>query len=301
MVEVADALLRANLVAALAILAVLALRLLARRAFGPEVAYWLWAAPPLAAVATLTPCKTALPPVHPLLNLAPTDLAPQLLVAWIAGVGLALALLGWAQAKFLSEARAGRAGPAVVGVITPRIVMPKDDGRYSEEERALIRAHEREHIARKDPRAGALIALFQCLGWFNPLVHFGAHVARLDQELACDAAVLRRHPRSRALYAKTLLKTQLVGTALPLGCYWPSRSRHPLEVRVELLRRPARDGGIHGPLLVATGVVSAAILAWAVEPQIPFTPPAAAIMAEQARDTGHMSVVLISWPAPVPR
>lgn len=298
MAEIADALLRVNLVASIAILAVLLLRLPARRAFGPEVAYWLWAAPPLAAVATLTPCKTGLPPVHTFLNLAPTDFAPQILAAWGVGLIVALALLGRAQARFLAEARAGRAGPAVVGVIIPRIVMPKDDGRYSEEERALIRAHEREHIARKDPRAGALIAFLQCLGWFNPLVHFGAHVARLDQELACDAAVLRRHPRARALYAKTLLKTQLAGAALPLGCYWPSRSRHPLEVRVELLRHPARDGGLHGPLLVMTGVLSAAILAWAVEPRIPFTPPAAAIVAEQqAMDRGNMTVLLISWPA----
>ena len=77
------------------------------------------------------------------------------------------------------------------------------------------------------------MAAFQCLAWFNPQVHLAVHVARLDQELACDAAVMRRRPRERVLYAKTLLKTQLAGAPLPLGCYWPARGRHPLEVRVQ--------------------------------------------------------------------
>jgi beta-lactamase regulating signal transducer with metallopeptidase domain len=179
--------------------------------------------------------------------------------------------------------------------------MPPDDGRYTEAERALIRAHEREHILRKDPRAGALMAAFQCLAWFNPLVHWAVHLARLDQELACDAAVIRRLPGSRALYAKTLLKTQLAGAALPLGCYWPARSRHPLEVRVELLRRPVGDGSLEGPLLIGAGVVTAAILAWAAEPPLPPPPPRPALIAAEPYNTGHMSVMLVTWRVAAPR
>lgn len=296
MTEVMDALLRVNLVAALAILAVLVLRAPARLRFGPEVAYRLWAAPPLAAFATLTPLKVSQGgPMHPLTHLAPPNLAPTLLIVWLLGVAVAVALMWRAQAAFLRQARAGRAGPAVVGVITPRIVMPPDDGRYSGDERALIRAHEREHIERKDPRAGALMVAFQCLAWFNPFVHLAAHVARLDQELACDAAVLRRHPRSRKLYASTLLKTQLAGMALPLGCYWPARSRHPLEVRVELLCHPTGDGSLEGPLLIGAGVVTAAILAWAAEPPLPPPPPRPALIAAEPYNTGHMSVMLVTW------
>ena len=68
------------------------------------------------------------------------------------------AALQWrAQRAFLRAARDGRAGPAVLGLIRPRIVMPADDGRYAAEERALIRAHEREHIARRDPAAAGLM------------------------------------------------------------------------------------------------------------------------------------------------
>jgi beta-lactamase regulating signal transducer with metallopeptidase domain len=302
MAELMDALLRVNLVGGLAILAVLALRIPARWRFGPEVAYRLWAAPPLAAVATLVPLKTGQPGLHPLAHLAPIHLSPLLLAAWGFGLVVAVVVMARAQAAFLSEARSGRSGPAVVGVVTPRIVMPPDDGRYSAEERALIRAHEREHIARKDPRAGALIAAFQCLAWFNPLVHMAAHVARLDQELACDAAVLRRHPSSRALYARTLLKTQLAGAALPFGCYWPARSRHPLEVRVELLRRPRGDGGLAGPLVIGASVATAALLAWVAEPPLPATPRPIPANIAQTSDYGHMSVMLVTWRvAPVAR
>lgn len=50
--EVCDALLRMNLIAAAMILVVLILRIPMHRHFGPEVAYRLWAAPPLAAFAT---------------------------------------------------------------------------------------------------------------------------------------------------------------------------------------------------------------------------------------------------------
>lgn len=298
MAEVVDALLRVNLVASLAILAVLLLRLPIRHRFGPEIAYGLWAAPPLAAAATIAPLKIQSSTLaRPLAHLAPVSLSPGLLVLWAVGLGLAVGLMWRAQAAFLKSARAGRAGPAVVGIVAPRLVMPPDDGRYTAEERMLIRAHERAHMLRKDPRAGALIAGFQCLAWFNPLVHVAAHFARLDQELACDAAVIRQHPQARALYARTLLKTQLVAAPLPLGCYWPARSRHPLEVRVELLRRPRVDRGIEGFLLISAGIVAAAVLAWAAEPPIVFTPPPP-IWALDGPDTGHMSVMLVTWPAP---
>ncbi|HSV01658.1 MAG TPA: M56 family metallopeptidase [Phenylobacterium sp.] len=300
MTELADILLRANGVAALAIAAVLVLRLPARAAFGAEAAYRLWAAPPLAVAANLLPFKVAPAGTAALGHLAPAHLAGPLLAAWAAGAGVAVLLLWRAQAAFLRAARAGRAGPAVVGVIAPRVIMPPDDGRFSEAERALIRAHEREHICRKDPRAGALAALCQCLAWFNPLVHLAAHVARLDQELACDAAVIRKRPKDRALYARTLLKTQLAGAALPLGCYWPARARHPLELRVELLKRRRREGGLAGSLLIAAALTIGAFLATAAGPPLPRAPVPELPGLEEG-GAGQMSVMLVTWRTSAPR
>mgnify|MGYP000087070976 CR=1 FL=1 len=55
--------------------------------------------------------------------------------------------------------RAGRAGPAVVGVLKPRIVTPDDfTGLYTPREQLVVLAHERTHIARHDARANAAVA-----------------------------------------------------------------------------------------------------------------------------------------------
>jgi beta-lactamase regulating signal transducer with metallopeptidase domain len=296
MTEVLGAFLRANIVGGLAILAVLALRSPMRRAFGPQVAYGLWSLPPVAFVATLMPPPVLQdePAVNPL-AVALADHSLPTFAAWGAGFAATIAFLAWAQWRFVAAARAGRAGPSVVGFIAPRIVMPADDGRYTPEERDLIRAHERQHIERGDPRAGALAAAFQALCWFNPLVHVAAHAMRLDQELACDAAVLARRPRDRALYAKTLLKTQLATQALPFGCHWPARGPHPLEVRVGLLRSQAWHDGMVGHLLLAVGLVTVALAAWNAQPPGEKHPPPMIAFLE-ARGSPTVSVMLITWP-----
>ncbi len=242
-----------NCAAAAAIAVVAVARLPVRRLFGPAVAYQLWLAPPV--VALLTGLFVFVPIDSDLGSAAAAVRTPHLgllLPVWLLGLVAMAGLFTLAQARFLAEVRAGRGGPAVVGFIAPRIVLPADDGGYSPEERELIRAHERAHVARKDPRGAAFVALFQCLCWFNPFVHLAAHLLRLDQELACDAAVVMARPGSRALYARTLLKTQLASAPLPFGCYWPAAGQHPLEVRIAALkRRPdAGPSGFAGAVMV---------------------------------------------------
>ena len=236
------ALLLVNLTGGLAILTVALARLPARRMLGPGAAYQLWLAPLIVALVTLLAC---LVPLDSERGSVVAAAAPQLALfapIWALGAVAVAARAAIAQAHFMAEARAGRAGPAVVGLISPRILLPADDGTYSADERELIRAHEREHVAHKDTRATALCVLIQCLCWFNPLAHLAAHLMRLDQELARDAAVIMGRPGARALYARTLLKSQLAVAPLPFGCYWPARGRHPLEVRVALLKRRTDQG-----------------------------------------------------------
>ena len=272
MTELIAAVLRANFVGAAAILAVIAARPLFRRWFGAETAYVLWLAPPLAVVAGFLPPRVvfALPSVvraaqaqQPAM---PAWLGIALLCLWLLGA----ALMAWRFVRghraFLRQVALGGAEAAVVGFINPRILMPRDDGRFSTDERELMRAHEREHIARGDHQANLWIALFQCLAWFNPLVHMGAHMAKLDQELACDAAILRRNRQARGLYARTLLKAQLEGQRPALVSAWAAGGRHPLEVRVGALSRLAIDDEARGPLLVGLIIVTLAGIAWYAEP-----------------------------------
>lgn len=273
---IADLLL-ANLAASLAILLVFAVRLPARRVFGAEIAYRLWLIVPLAFGASLIPAAEAptgaahssLPRSIPFLQ---PEAASDVIMIWAVGAVATLALMGLGQWRFLRRAKAGAAGPAVVGVIAPRIVTPADhETRFTPAERALVRAHERAHIDRGDPKANAWVALLQGLNWFNPLVHIAAYHLRLDQELACDATVMARRPGDRRLYAQTMLKTQLAATPLPFGCYWPAPSRHPLEARVAMLKqaRPSHTRAMAGFWIVSALSCAAGFGAWAAQPPSP--------------------------------
>jgi TonB family protein len=165
-------------------------------------------------------------------------------------------------------------GPALVGAFRPRIVAPADfDTRYGPEERALILAHERTHLAAGDGLVNALACAAQCLGWFNPLVHIGIRVLRIDQELACDAEVIGRFPNARQTYGQLLLKTQLATEALPLGCHWPAKGQHPLKERIAMLKSPLpalaeRRAGLAVAALMALAAGSAAWGASAKAPHL---------------------------------
>lgn len=279
------ALVRLNLAASLAILLVLMLRRPTRAAFGARVAYGLWLLAPLAAAVMLAPARVvtlaaAQPTTEIVLagSAAPIaaartppslDATPWLLGLWAAGA-LACALwLARAQLQFRRAARAGVAGPAAIGLLRPRIVLPADfEHRYTSRERQVILAHERTHIVRGDPRINALVAAARCAAWFNPLVHLAARLLRIDQELACDAQVVAAHPAARRAYAEAMLKTQLAARPLPLGCYWPASGAHPLAERIGLLGRapPGHLRQAMGIAAIALLALTGAAAAWAARP-----------------------------------
>ncbi|MCR5874679.1 peptidase M56 [Phenylobacterium sp. J426] len=293
--DLLEALARANVAGSLVLLLVILVRRPARRLFGPEAAYLLWAAPVGAALLSLAPWPFGTPwpgaeqmTLRPLVEQA-SDL--RIVVAlWLAGAAAGLALAWRAQAGFERDAREGRAGPAVSGFLVPRVVMPASDP-YSEEERRLIRAHEREHVARGDPKANALAAALQVVFWFNPLIHFGVRRMRVDQELACDAAVLKRFPKSRRVYAEALLKTELARAPLPFGCHWGSI--HPLEVRLAALKGGERRD-LAGLWTAVAFTLCASTLTWAAKPALPDPPP----RGPPADTRPSMSVLLLDIERP---
>lgn len=288
------AILRANAAAAVVVMLVLALRAPVRRLWGPETAYVLWIAPLLAAAAVLMPAR-----VSDAVTVAQAAALPfparNLLATWAAGAAIAIALAIVAQRRFEEVARTGRTGPALIGVFTPRIVMPADDGSYTPEERNLIRAHERTHIARKDPAWRALSTACQCLFWFNPMVHVAAAVMRLDQELACDAAVLRARKGAKAAYGRALLKAQLAGEAAPFVCRWAASGRHPLELRLQLLKSSRRGDDLIAPVFLAAAISLTTFGAWASKPPTPRSEPRVELW--QAVDDAQpaMNVMLIGY------
>jgi beta-lactamase regulating signal transducer with metallopeptidase domain len=294
-------LLRANLAASAAILLILAIRTPVAQRFGARAAYGLWWTAPLAAAASLLPARTVtveapaagLPAIvtsgaQPLAEAAVGqavsgllfDPALALFPAWLFGAAAFLALLMWRQLGFSRQlgrltpeagvyrSEAPGVGPAVIGALRPRIVLPADfEARFSPEERAVVLEHERAHLRNGDHWINGLTALAQCLSWFNPLVHLAAFHLRLDQELACDAVVLTRHPQARRSYAEALLKTQISAAALPLGCAWPARAPHPLKLRIAMLKdAPSGPRRVAGLAFAAAVSVAAGAAAWAAQP-----------------------------------
>jgi beta-lactamase regulating signal transducer with metallopeptidase domain len=273
--ELLLALARCNIAAGAAVLAVLALRRPLRRWFGAERAYAAWLAVPLAAFGSLMPAQLAAGAAGPveatnnqvLAWLAGGGHGRALIVLWLGGALGGIAIAAWRHRRFAAAIRSGRAGPAAVGVIQPRLVTPADFAqRFSDDERRLVRAHEMAHIERLDARYNAAAALATWVCWFNPLLHLGVRAMRLDQELACDATVLRRQPAARRLYAETLLRTHPAAAPV-LGCQWRSPA-HPLEARIGMLTavppsQARRDLGL--AILVAASV-GAFGTAWAMQP-----------------------------------
>jgi TonB family protein len=258
------ALLRANLAASAAILLILVLRRPVRIRFGPMAAYGLWLAAPLCILAGLLPAHApakALAPAVTLIASAADRIAPlapraealsiALTAIWAGGATAAAILFAWRQARFVRslgrlEPLAGApgvlrgqhlgSGPFVLGSLRPRIITPADfETRFDGDARRLILAHEGVHLARGDAAINGLVAVIQCLAWFNPLVHLAASRLRVDQEIACDAAVVARHPAARRLYAETLLGAALTPLSAPFGCHWPAAGAHSLKERLTML------------------------------------------------------------------
>lgn len=283
---------RANLTASVAVLAVAPLRRTVRRVFGASAAYGLWAIPLLMGLASLVPAPEG-GPIAPILLRATRSLPavgaigsgstwPAMVgVAWACGalayatvlliqqLRFALALRGASAAasEGRSVIRAARTdiGPAAVGCA---IILPADfETRYAPAEQAAIIAHEAQHLAQGDVVANAVLALVQCLCWFNPLAHLAAHWIRLDQELACDAAVIARRPGLRRPYAEALLNTPVMALMPPVACAWRPREFHALRDRIQLLkqRAPSRPRRACGALLLALLILGGGFTAWAAQ------------------------------------
>ncbi|WP_262692294.1 M56 family metallopeptidase [Kordiimonas aestuarii] len=209
---------------------------------------------------------------------APTVPDGWLMVLWLAGTCASLGALAYGQRRFMRRhglrartntlrvSRHADVGPAVLGFMTPRIVVPTDfRDAYNRLERRLILAHEQAHIRAGDMQTNALAIAIRSLNWFNPLAYIAYGLFRADQEMACDERVMRRFGQHRRLYAETLLKSQLMGERAPLGCSWFGDTRHPLKDRVAKLARrelsPARR--MLGVTLLLGATSLSGMAAWA--------------------------------------
>lgn len=97
--------------------------------------------------------------------------------------------------------------PALFGYLRPRLLLPEGIfEKLSDKELSFAFMHELGHLKRHDIGVSWLIAGLQVIHWFNPLVWFAFYQLRVDQESACDEAVLSRmKSRQSADYAKAIV------------------------------------------------------------------------------------------------
>lgn len=116
------------------------------------------------------------------------------------------------KAGFSKRARlcvsAAVSGPLTMGILRPRIVLPKDVVQSaSAEELEVILLHEGMHLCHKDQWWGMLWALLQSFCWFNPLLWLAGRRMKQAGELYCDHAVLSLLAEDKRLsYGYTLLR-----------------------------------------------------------------------------------------------
>lgn len=284
---------RLSIVIAAATFVVVVFRIPLRRLAGARVAYLSWGLIPLATVIfgisnviPTAPLSIALPLTIPTQTILATtkhseimpwlDVPQLLLAAWIIGMGFSTAIFASRQHRFTRSlgvlvaecsiasstpiVRAANevAGPLALGFIRPRIVIPCDfNERYTEAERALVIAHELAHIRGGDLFVNALAVILQIVFWFNPLLHWAASRMRFDQELACDARVLRGSfgaTDQTKDYVAAVLKTVLPQQASTLACHW--HSRHPLNERIIAMTTPKPKVLVRrGAQLVLTSII----------------------------------------------
>lgn len=295
-----------TLLLSLALVGVLALRRLWLRCFGAANVMLLWLSVPATLLALFLPAplhhveggasSTFVPETAMPLSAMPNALSEPaittnsseiLLALWLIGAVLMTALLAlrqwryrWSLGRLIAlpdgsfRSHCTDKGPALVGALRPRIVVPANfDQRYNARQQFLILAHERCHLRRGDAQLTLLACLIRCLFWFNPLVHLAWSRFRMDQELACDATVLRRHPDFRREYAEAMLSTQFADSQLPVGCTW--LSGNPLKRRITMLytHPPCKFQLLIGTILALTASTAAAIGAWSSqEPQVVYLP-----------------------------
>jgi beta-lactamase regulating signal transducer with metallopeptidase domain len=128
-------------------------------------------------------------------------------------------------------------GPAVVGFLRSRIVLPEWILARSLAERSMLLAHECEHVGARDSYLIlSAIILVVAFPW-NPAIWWQARRLRHALEVDCDTRVLRRGVEPRA-YSRVLLDVTEQGVAHRLAIAALSESRTFLERRIRHMLAP---------------------------------------------------------------
>jgi hypothetical protein len=196
------------------------------------------------------------------------SLSTRLLVAWLTTSGaavlyLAAAIVGMRRLTRdmpLSVIDGHRVlmsrdiGPALIGVVRARIVLPRWTAELSEGERRLVLAHEWEHAAAGDPLLlVAGVALVAIQAW-NVALWFAVARLRLSIESDCDSRVLR-HSGDPGSYGRLLVRVHTRSVPIFAARLAFTSTTSKLESRIQRLLGAGRPKKIASALSAASWIV----------------------------------------------
>jgi biopolymer transport protein ExbD len=158
-------------------------------------------------------------------------------------------------------------GPAVFGILDPRVVLPRWLIEAPASARHVVMAHEREHIAARDPAAivaSQLIAIL--LPWNLPLWWFARRL-RAAIEIDCDARVLRTGA-DPAHYGDVLLAVGQHRSSSPHMAATLIEPVTQLERRIRIMLAKPRPGSGRRVVVALAVALGIAACATQVEPPV---------------------------------
>jgi len=179
---------------------------------------------------------------------------------------------GWERARARARAATGVSvqvretseldAPAVCGVLSPVVLVPRAAEGWDEQRRHHVLLHELAHVRRRDGLAQIVADLAVALHWMDPLAWLCARRLRVERELAADDAALEHGARPSS-YAEDLLA---IAGALPapagvLGMGEPARLAARVRAVLARGRRRAPLGAAKTAAIVAAASTAAVAVA----------------------------------------
>lgn len=155
-------------------------------------------------------------------------------------------------------------GPAVVGLMRPRIVLPEWALQLGDTDRGLVLRHESEHIRAGDPLLLLAASLLLVAMPWNPALWWMTRRMRLAMEIDCDARVLRGTDAIHQYGMLLLAVTERRGHTLPLVASL-TEQRGLLERRILAMTAPRHSY----PRLVSAALALVACAATIAAAQAP--------------------------------
>lgn len=155
-------------------------------------------------------------------------------------------------------------GPVLSGIFKPVLVIPEGfHSQFSARQQQLMINHELVHYHRGDNFYNLLALLFVAVFWFNPLTWLAYRAFRRNQELACDATVLKDSTiKDQISYSKALV--QCAEHSLhSFSIYSPYGEKHTMFKRIKNIQSPAKIRPALISLSIALGSILLAGVAFA--------------------------------------